>query len=109
MFKENVDGTFEGSLFQFSLAYLNSSFQAIQLSIRTHFSSIWPIHSILSGATIPDQSGPGSDGNEGVPRIPHSFRITETSQSDYLVSNRDMRCGMSNRSGEKIAEFYSSC
>ena len=28
-------------------------------------SSIWPIDKALSGATTPDQSGPGSDGNEG--------------------------------------------
>ena len=33
-------------------------------------SSIWPINRSLSGATIPDQSGPGSDGNEEVLFIP---------------------------------------
>ena len=32
-------------------------------------SSIWPIDSALSGATTPGQSGPGSQGNEGVLRI----------------------------------------
>ena len=31
--------------------------------------SIWPIDRTRSGATIPDQSGPGSDGNEGILRI----------------------------------------
>ena len=35
-------------------------------------SSIWPIDRILSGATTPSQSGPGSNGNEGVFHIPHS-------------------------------------
>ena len=34
--------------------------------------AIWPI----SGATNPDQSGPGSDGNEGVLHIPQSSSIT---------------------------------
>ena len=56
-------------------------FQVILFSISTHFSSIE-----LSGATTPGQSGPGSDCNEGVLRIPQSFSITGTSPSDYLVS-----------------------
>ena len=45
-------------------------FQAIQFSISAQFSSIWPIDRTLSGATTPGQSGPGSDGNTGVLRIP---------------------------------------
>ena len=61
-------------------------FQAFQLSISTQFSSIWPIDSTLSGTTTPNQSGPGSDDNEGVLRIPQSSNITETSPSDCLVS-----------------------
>ena len=40
----------------------------------------------LSGATTPDQSGPGSNGNEGVLRIPQSLSIAGTSPSDCLVS-----------------------
>ena len=40
----------------------------------------------LSGATTPDQSGPGSDGNKGVLRIAQSTSITGTSPSDCLVS-----------------------
>ena len=40
----------------------------------------------LSGATIPGQSGPGSNGNEGVFRIPQSSSITGTSPSDCLMS-----------------------
>ena len=39
----------------------------------------------LSGATIPGQRGPGSDGNEGLLRIPRSSSITEASLSDCLV------------------------
>ena len=33
-------------------------------------SSIWPSDSTFSGANTPGQSGPGSDGNEGVLCIP---------------------------------------
>ena len=40
----------------------------------------------LSGATTPGQSGPGSDGKEGVLRIPQSSSTAGTSPSDYLVS-----------------------
>ena len=40
----------------------------------------------LSGATTPGQSGPGSDGNEGVLRIPQSSSIAGTSPSDCLGS-----------------------
>ena len=39
-----------------------------------------------SVATTPGQSGPGSEGNEGVLRIPQSFSITGVSLSDRLVS-----------------------
>ncbi len=40
----------------------------------------------LSGATTLGQSGPGSDGNKGVLRIPQSSSIARTSPSDCLVS-----------------------
>ena len=55
-------------------------FQAIQFSISTQFSSIWPIDRTLSDATTLAQSGPGSDGNEGV------IHILDTLPSDCLVS-----------------------
>ena len=45
-------------------------FQKIPSSISTQFSSIWPIDRALSGDANPGQSGPGSDVNEGVLRIP---------------------------------------
>ena len=50
------------------------------------FSSIWPLDRALSGAITPDQSGPGSDSNEGVLSIPQNSSITETSPSDCLVT-----------------------
>ena len=40
----------------------------------------------LSSTTTPGQSGPGSDGNEGVLRIPQSSCTAGTSPSDCLVS-----------------------
>ena len=40
----------------------------------------------LSGASTPDQSGPGSDGIEGVVHIPQISNITAASSSDVLVS-----------------------
>ena len=48
----------------------------------------------LSGATTPGQSGPESNVNEGVLRIPQSSSITGTSPSDCLVSYRDNRLGV---------------
>ena len=50
------------------------------------FSSIQPIDRALSVATIPDQSGPESNGNEGELNIPQSPSITGTSSSNCLVS-----------------------
>ena len=41
---------------------------------------------ILSGATTPFHSEPGSDGNDGVLRIPQSSSIAGTSTSDCFVS-----------------------
>ena len=58
----------------------------IQFSISMQFSSIQPLDRALSGATIPDLSGPGSDVNEGMLCIPQSPIITGTSSSDCLVS-----------------------
>ena len=48
-------------------------------------SSIWPIDQ-LSGATILDQSGLGSNGNKGIFHIPQSSGINGASSSDCLPS-----------------------
>ena len=61
-------------------------------------SSIWPIDRTLSGATTPSQSGPGSDGSEGVLHITQSSSITEASSSDCLVWYP----------GHSLPEYYSS-
>ena len=63
-------------------------FQTIQFSISTQFSSI---DKPLSCATSSRQSGPWSDGNERVLRIPQSSSITGASSSDCLVSYQDNR------------------
>ena len=60
-------------------------FQAIQFSISTLFSSIWPIHRTLSGATTPGQSGPGCDGKERVYHFLQISSITGASPSRTLV------------------------
>ena len=58
--------------------------QTIQFSVKTQFSSTWPIDRTLSGTTSPRQSGYVSDNNEGVLCIPQSSSITGTSTSDCL-------------------------
>ena len=68
-------------------------------SISTQFSSIWPIDRTLSSATTPSQSGPASNGNEAVLRIPQSSSITGTSPCDCLVSYP----------GNLLGESYSRC
>ena len=68
-----------------------------------HFSSIWSIDRTLSGATTLGQSGPGSNGNEGVLRIPQSYSLTGTSSSDCLV----LYSGPSSRGSHPSAEMQS--
>ena len=73
----------------FALTQLNvktALFQVIQFSISTYSSSLWPLDSTLSGATTPNQSGPESDDNEGVPCIPQNSSIPGASPSDCSVS-----------------------
>ena len=57
-----------------------------------------PLIGPLSGATTPAQSGPGSDGNEEILRIPQSSSIIGTSPSYCLVSYP----------GHSLAESYPS-
>ena len=77
---------------QFSLASIHSTnlrtvlFQNAQFSISRQFRSVWSIDRTLSGATTLTQSGPGSNGNEGVLHIPQRSWITGASPSNCLVS-----------------------
>ena len=57
--------------------------QTIEFSLRNQFISILLIVRALSGVTTPGHSGPGSDGKEGVLRIPQSSSITGNSPSDF--------------------------
>ena len=61
-------------------------FEAIQFSISTQFSSIWPIYRTLLVSTTLGLSGLGIDANEGVLHIPQISGITGTKPSDCLVS-----------------------
>ena len=60
----------------------------MQKTVNSNFGLVLfnPLIGPLSSATVPSQSGPGSDGNEKVLRIPQSSSITETSTSDCLMS-----------------------
>ena len=82
-FKCKYTKTFLFQAIQFNQIIL---IQIIQFSIGMLFSSIHPIDRVLSGATISSQSGPGSNGNKGVLRIPQSSSITGTSPSDCYAS-----------------------
>ena len=63
----------------------------------------------LSGATTPGQSGPGSDGNEGVLRIRQSSSINGTSPSDCLVSYPEHSLlGGVTRNRKTVGKFYST-
>ena len=68
------------------IKFTDSYNSPLQFSISTLFSSIWLIDWTLSGAPTPDQSGPGTDGSEGVLCIPQSSINTGISPSNYLVS-----------------------
>ena len=61
----------------------------------------------LSGATTPGQSGPGSDGNEGVLRIPQSSNTAGTSPSDCLVSYQHTRWGGGSYPSADVQSVYS--
>ena len=60
--------------------------QTVQFSINMHLVLFNPLIGPLSGATMPGLSGPGSNDNEEVLRIPQSSSITGTSTSNSLVS-----------------------
>ena len=74
------------------LKYQTPLFQTIQFTKSHLFAIILNVKQLyltyrtLSGATTPSQSGPGSDGNEGVLRIPQGSCIFGTLPLDYLLS-----------------------
>ena len=62
----------------------------------------------LSGATTPGQSGPGSNGNEGVLRIPQSSSTAGTSPSDCLVSYAGHSLGGGSYPSAEVQSVYST-
>ena len=60
--------------------------------------SVWPIDRSLSCSINPGQSGPRSDGNEGVPRA---------SPSDCLMSVQDIHLGVLPICWDAVGLFYS--
>ena len=63
---------------------------------------------VLPGATIPGQSRPGSNGDEGVVRIPQSPSITGTSPSDCLVSYPGHSLGGSYPSAKEQSVYFTA-
>ena len=70
-------------------------------------SSIWLIDRILSGATSPGQSRPGSNGNEGILHIPQSFIIGAV-PSDALISYPGHPFGVGSFPSAEIQSVYST-
>ena len=63
---------------------------------------------MLPGATTPGQSGPGSNGNEGVLHIPQRSNITGASLSDGLVSYLEHSLGgLFSLCKDAVSVFYS--
>ena len=62
----------------------------------------------LSGVTIPGQSGPECNGNEGVLSIPQSSSITGTSPSDCLVSYPGHSLGRGSYLPAEMQSMYST-
>ena len=61
-----------------------------------------------AGATILGQSVPGSNGNEGVLRIPQSSSITRTSPSDCLVTYPGHSLGGGSYPSAEVQSVYST-
>ena len=62
---------------------MQSVYSAVPANWTNRKRLIWPIDGALTGTTTLGQSGPGSNGNEGVFHIPQSSR-TEASPSDTV-------------------------
>ena len=70
--------------------------------------SIWLIDHILSGATTPGQSEPGSNGSDGVLCIFQCSSITGAVPSDCLVFNPGHLLKEVSYSSAEIQSVYSS-
>ena len=61
-----------------------------------------------SGAIIPGRSGPGSNGREGVLRIPQISSITGTSPSDCFVSYPGHELEVGSYTSAEVLSVYST-
>ena len=97
------------ALFQSIQFIISTQFKCQNCSISniTLFSSIWPIDTTLSCATISGYCGPRNDGNEGVLLFPQISSVTGTSPLDFLVSYTGHLLGESYPSAE-IQLVYST-
>ena len=84
--------TIVGYLKPNSFLYMNCSISNNSVKHKYTIFSIWLIHRTLSSATTAGLSGLGSDGNEGIIRIPQSSSISVGSPWDFLVSYQNTRC-----------------
>ena len=71
------------------------------------FSSIQPIDWTLSGTTSPAQSGPTSNGNEGVQRIPKAPALLEPHHPIIYCSIKDTRWCVLPLCIDAVGVFYS--
>ena len=78
--------TYVSKLFHFKLFSCVKQFYFKQVSLAQVYSSVLfkPLDKALSDTTIPSQSRPGSNSNEGVLHIPQCPSITGTLTSDCL-------------------------
>ena len=97
--------TFLLQAIQFSQTVL---IQTIQLGISMQLVLFNPKIGPLSGTTTPGQSGPGSNGNEGVLHIPQSSGITRTSPSNCLVPYPGHLLGVGSYSSSELQSVYFS-
>ena len=72
-------------------------------------SFIWHIDKILSGATSPGQSGPGSDGNEEELCIHQSSSITGGLPSDCSKSYPEHSLGDLSPLRDPVGVFHNPC
>ena len=65
-----------------------------------------PIDRNLSGDTTPSQSGPRSDGNKGVPRIPQSSSLSAHSSAVFYSHIHDTRFWIKVRSLDGDTDYF---
>ena len=96
---------------KWSVLFLTIQFNASHLFAHSlSVEQFYLTHTILSGATTPGWSGPGSNGNEGALHIPQSSK-TGASPSDCLMSYPGHLLGWVDvllLSRDAVSVFYSS-